>query len=95
MTTRSKVEKLLQDNPKLRDSDVYLLFNYWQDEGLVLTDQQKMQLSQLTTAESITRVRRDLRDKYPGSPEVEGERFKKYIEMRDEYGERYMKEIFE
>lgn len=91
MTTRSKVENLLKYNPKLRNSDLFLLFKYWEDEGLQLTNEQKMKVSQLTTAESITRIRRDLRSEYPGSEEVEKARFQKYIEYRDEFGERYMK----
>lgn len=88
---KEKVEQLLKDNLKLRDSDMYLLFRFWQDEGLVLSDEQKRQLSNLTTAESITRARRALRDKYPGTDEVEKERFKKYEEYTNEYGQRAMR----
>jgi len=89
--TNAKVERMLKDNPKLRDSDIYLLFAYWQEEGLILTDEQKLKLRDLTTAETITRIRRKLRDQYPGSDAVEEGRFKKYKEFTDEYGERYMK----
>lgn len=88
MTTTDKVRQMLQDNPRLRDSDQWLIFAFWQAEGLVLTDTQKMQLTNLTTAESITRVRRKLREEYPGSEAVEKERFKKMEEYTDEYSGR-------
>lgn len=88
MTTKDRVEKLLQDNPKLRDSDLWLLFAFWQAEGLVLTNEQKQHLANLTTAESITRVRRALRDKYPGSEEVEQGRYNRMVEYIDEYSGR-------
>ena len=93
MNTSDKVEQLLKNNTKLRDSDTWLLFAYWEQEGLKLTDDQKRALANLTTAETITRVRRKLRDKYPGSEAVEKARYTKYIEARDEYGMPYMKEI--
>lgn len=92
-TTSDRVEKLLADNPRLRDSDTWLLFRYWQDEGLVLTDEQKKKLTELTTAETITRVRRKLRGKYPGSEAVEEGRYRKFVEARDEHGRPYMKQI--
>ena len=96
MTTRSNTEQLLKENERLRDSDIYLWFAYAQKyHNFQLTDVQKSKLKDVPTFETITRARRDLRAKYPGRPEVEEARFAKYIEMRDEHGERYMKEIFE
>lgn len=81
-----KVEQLLRDVPELRDSDKELLLAYWQNEGLELSDIQKRKFMMCTTAESITRARRALRDKYKGSETVEAARYTKYIEMRDEFG---------
>jgi len=96
MTTRSNTEQLLKENEKLRNSDLYLYFAYVQQyHNFVLTPEQKVKLNDLPTFETITRIRRDLRGQYPGSEVTEKERYAKYIEMRDEYGNRYMKEIFE
>ena len=90
---KPKVERLLKENPALRSSDKKLLMAFWRMEGLDLTDDQFEILMQATPAESITRSRRALRDKYPGTDEVEKERYTKYIEVRDEMGNSYMKEI--
>jgi hypothetical protein len=91
---KEKVEQLLADNPKLRDSDKALLGAYWASEGFIMTPEQKKKFMELTVAESITRVRRQLRDKYPGTEEVEQERFNKFEEYRDEYsGRTYMRQI--
>ena len=85
MRTHQKVEQMLRDNPELRDSDKKLLGKFWESEGLILTVEQKRKFMECTTAESITRVRRKLRDKYPGSPKVEKARFDKFQEFRDEH----------
>lgn len=91
MTTKDKVEQLIKENPKLRDSDKALLGAFWATEGFVMTDEQKRMFMQLTVAESITRARRELRSVYPCSQEVEEKRFRKYQEYRNEYGERVMR----
>jgi hypothetical protein len=93
MTTKDKVRQLLRDNPKLRDSDKALLGAYWESEGLILTPEQKRKFMDVTVAETITRDRRELRSEYPGSDEVEKERFKKYEEYTNEYGQRAMRII--
>lgn len=81
-----KTEDLLKKFPSLRSSDKELLLAYWHDEGFKLSDEQRRAFMLCTTAESITRARRLLRDKYPGSEVVEAERFTKYIQTRDEFG---------
>ncbi len=88
-----KVEELLVQNPKLRDSDKALLGAYWESEGLILTPEQKRKFMDVTIAESITRARRELRSKYPGSEEVEEQRFRKYQEYVNDYGEKVMRVI--
>lgn len=88
MTLKSKVERLLIENPKLRDSDLALLGAFWEKEGFIMTPEQKKKFMQLTIAESITRARRELRGQYPGKPEVEEGRYKKYVEYVDEYSGR-------
>ena len=93
MSAQRKVEKLLAENPKLRDSDLALLGAYWASEGFVMTNEQKVLFMTLTTPETITRIRRALRSKYPGSDVVEKERFNKYIEYTNDYGERVMRAL--
>lgn len=85
MRVHDRVEKLLS-NARLRDSDKLLLLEFWEGEGLYLTDAQKQAFMNCTPAESITRARRSLRSKYPGSEKVEEERFNKFKEYLDEYG---------
>jgi len=88
MTASKKVEQLLADNPRLRDSDLALIGAYWATEGFVMTDEQKIKFMSLTTPETLTRIRRDLRSKYPGSDAVEKQRFKKYEFYINKYGEK-------
>lgn len=85
-----RVENLLKYLPELRNSDKLLLLAYWRKEGLDLSAEQERKFMLVTTAESITRARRALRAKYPGSKEVEEVRFTKYVEARDEYGQPIM-----
>ena len=82
------MRRLLKDNPRLRDSDQWLIFAFWETEGLRLTDEQKLKLASLTTAETITRARRELRAELPGSKEVEKVRYQKFVAYTNEYGEK-------
>lgn len=87
MKVHNKVEKILIQYPKTRSSDKLLLLAFWESQGLVLTPTQQQTFMNLTTpAESITRARRLLRDKYPGSTDVEAERASKDDEMRESKG---------
>lgn len=87
MSTKDNVRRLLSDNERLRDNDVYLYFAYVQEHhGFQLSDRQKMMLSQLPTFETVTRRRRELRDEFPGSEAAEKVRYQKYQEYVDEYG---------
>lgn len=86
MRVNNKVERLLSNSTRLRDSDKLLLLEFWEGEGLYLTSVQRDKFMNCTPAESITRARRSLRSKYPGSDKVEEERFDKFREYRDQYG---------
>lgn len=80
--TKGRVERLLNWSQDYRDSDKKLMMAYWELEGLQLTSGQKKVFMACTPAETITRARRTLRAKYPGSETVENERFKKFQEHK-------------
>ena len=87
-----KVEQLLKNAYKtatpqqLRDGDKALLLALWDQEGLHLTDEQKAVFMQrCTVAESITRARRALKDKYPASEKVDQQRFNQFKEYKARY----------
>lgn len=78
------VEKLLRDNPSLRDSDKRLLLEVWEMQGLFFSETQKTRFMEFcSTPETITRARRDAVKKYPASHEVTEERYKKFNDYRN------------
>jgi hypothetical protein len=85
-----RVEQLLRYGYKtatpqtLRDNDKALLLAFWEREGLYLTNEQKRAFMHCTTAETITRARRDLKRQYPASEAVDQARFDKYQQYRFE-----------
>ncbi len=80
------VERMLREQPELRNSDKKLLLAVWESEGLHFSETQKrMFLDKCSIAESLTRARRNLRSKYPGNEEVEDKRYEMFLDMRDEY----------
>lgn len=87
MRVHDKVEHLLKTQPRLRNSDKELLLAFWEDQGLYFSETQKKAIYACTPAESITRARRSLRDKYPGIKIVEEARYEAFKEFRDEYGQ--------
>lgn len=90
MNKHEEVEQLLVNGYKtaspqaLRDSDKALLLAFWEKEGLYLTNEQKWAFMHCTTAETITRARRDLKRQYPASEAVDQARFDKYQQYRFE-----------
>lgn len=90
--TRSKdveprVELLLQESQKYRDSDKELLLAIWASEGLILNPYQVSKFMGTIPAESITRARRALKEQYPASEAVNEERYNNFItEQQDHSG---------
>ncbi len=83
MRTVNMVENLLRTRPDLRDSDKALLLAFWEVQGFGLSDsQRRIFMDKCTTAESITRARRALKDKYPASETVDNQRFEKYLDHK-------------
>jgi hypothetical protein len=68
MTIKQRVEKLLEQNKSLRDSDKKLIWSYWivYDKAMP-EDNTKLELAlfmdRCTTPESITRARREVMEK--------------------------------
>jgi len=86
-----KVEKILKDDQKFRDSDKRLLMEYWERfDGLRLSPEQRATFMRATPAESITRARRELKVKYPASETIDNARYGRYVEERDSYGQPIM-----
>ena len=83
MRILKRVEQLLQKQ-EYRDSDKKLLLAFWHTQGLHLTDEQrKVFMGKCSTAESITRARRALREDYPASDKIEEERFTKFKDYKN------------
>jgi len=83
MTTLNRVEQLLQEQ-RYRDSDRLLLLAFWFTEGLELTEAQRHKFMNCTTAETITRARRLLKNKYPASKVVDDQRFDRFQQYKNE-----------
>lgn len=82
MRIRDKVKRVLTNKPDTKSNEKDLLLEVWEIEGFYLSDRQKQLFKdKCTTPESITRARRDLRQKYPelysGTEEVEEDRARK------------------
>ena len=90
--TKQRTEVLLSQDTSLRDSDKKLLLRFWEDEGFGLSESQKrVFLEKCTPAESITRARRALKDRYPASEKVTEQRYDLYRQYRfnTEYADTY------
>ena len=82
MKVLDKVSWILRQGQKYRDSDKELLLAFWETERLYLSDEQKAIFMRCTTAETITRARRALKDHYPASQSVNEERYDKFKQYR-------------
>lgn len=85
MKVVARVENILQNIPETRSSDKLLLLKYWEQQGLCLNMYQRsVFLGKCTTAETITRARRALKETYPATETVDNERFDKYMQFKNE-----------
>lgn len=82
MKTIDRVENILKEDQDYRDSDKLLLLRYWREQGLVLTEGQINTFMRCTTAETITRARRALKDQYPASDKVTELRYTKFTKYK-------------
>ena len=89
MKLKDRIRKLYTIYPELISSDRKLILTQWEREGFFLTDEQKRKFMDITSADSITRAGRTLREKegFKATPEVEEQRFKKFEEAHYSAGE--------
>ena len=93
MRVANRVEQILRSSQVYRDSDKRLLLEYWQQQGLHLTqDQRDVFLKSCTTAESITRARRLLRADYPATSAVDDARYDKFIDYKNNHAVSWINE---
>lgn len=88
MKTSERVENILRASNDARNSDRELLIIYMQKSGMDLTDEQIEIFRKMPSAETITRIRRQLQEqgKYPASEKVQEERYQKFKQHQAEYG---------
>lgn len=88
MTLREKIKSLLNDYPKLRNSDKELLLVIFRIKGVGLTDKQEQMIRDLPAFESITRARRKAQEEISALQAVEEVRQARQVketEYRSEY----------
>lgn len=84
MKTSDRVEYILQASKAARNSDKELLIIYMQKSGMNLTQEQIQIFRKMPSAETITRVRRQLQEqgKYPADEAIDNGRYEKYQQMK-------------
>lgn len=85
MSTRSTIKKLLKRAKKFRHDDRLLTLEVWQQEGFILTPEQRDMFLRLPSAESIGRRRREFRADFPDDEAVQRRRFNRFKEYQDKY----------
>lgn len=83
MRTSNLVEWVLKNKEQPRNSDIELIIDVWQEQGLYLTEQQKQTLRrECSKPETIRRIRQKLQQdgKYLANSTVRSER--KWLGMR-------------
>ena len=84
MTTKETVEKVLSEKPETRDNDRLLIMNVWEEQGLVLTPEQKHVFKNIASSETIRRTRQLLQEggEYEASENVSKARQALEVETR-------------
>ncbi len=85
MRTKDKVARVLDQKPEARDNDKLLMLYVWQIEGLNLSDSQLKKWKEVSSPESIRRMRQKFQEegKYKASTAVEEKRYQMYTETRE------------
>lgn len=86
MRVNQRVENILAASAKARNSDKELLIIYMQKSGMELTEKQIEVFRNMPSADTITRVRRHLREsgKYLPTVEIDKHRFDRYRGFRND-----------
>lgn len=84
MKILEQVESILKCVPKTRDSDKELMIVFMAKSGMNLTQMQESVFRKMASMETIRRSRQIIQEqgKYPASPEVEQERYNKFITVK-------------
>lgn len=84
MTTKEIVEKVLSERPETRDNDRLLILQVWEEQGLVLTPEQKHIFKNIASSETIRRTRQLLQEggEYEASENVSKSRQALEVETR-------------
>lgn len=94
---QANIMELYRADPNVVNEDALLISRYWYafDNWEHIDGTLYDKLKRVTSGDSITRARRYLHENsyIEYSPEADQIREKRFVEMRDEHGERYMKEI--
>lgn len=75
------IERILRDFPETRNSDKRLILKVWESQGLYLTEAQAYKFFEVSSPETIRRVRQKIQEsgKYQADPLIRRERrFKSY-----------------
>lgn len=81
---KTRVGHLLSLDMRFRNSDKLLWLQVAEEQGLVLTSDQRDKFMEIPGLDIVSRRRRELRNLYPESPEVMEHRFKNFRVMREE-----------
>ena len=87
MKTIDLVKQQLEEYPFTRNSDRHLILRVWAEQGLFLSpDQKELFLHQVSTPETIRRIRQKLQQQglYPCDPEVDRRRYEQFKETRQD-----------
>jgi hypothetical protein len=85
MRVKDKVARVLNQKPEARDNDKLLMLYVWQIEGLNLSESQLKKWKEVSSPESIRRMRQKFQEEgqFLASPEVEEKRYQMYVETKD------------
>jgi hypothetical protein len=85
MRVKDKVERVLSLKPETRDNDKLLMLYVWQIEGLNLSENQLKKWKEVSSPESIRRMRQKMQEDgmYRASEKVEEQRYQMYVETKD------------
>lgn len=84
MTIKQQVENILKYSSQARNSDKDLEIIYMYKAGMNLTSEQVAIFRKMPSMETIRRCRQQIQmeGKYPPKPEVEKQRFAKFVAMK-------------
>lgn len=88
MTIKQQVENILAASSQARNSDKELEIIYMYKIGMNLTSEQIAKFREMPSMETIRRCRQQIQmeGKYPPKPEVEKQRFAKFVAMKQSAG---------